>query len=298
MKRFAFIMMAVGVLTLPFNLDAAQVKLKFVGSIYTDAAGGALQDPTGVSIADGRLLVADSGGKRVLSYLIREGEARPDQIFPLPGMFPLMVQPAPNGEFYVLDGRERQIVILESAGKVKGKFVPKGLPGSQRLVPRSIKLAPDGSLLVLDVFSERVLKFDGSGNFQKQLAFPEQFGAFADVTMDRSGNVYLLDSVEAVVYVARSGSDTFQALTTGMKSNMNFPTSLATDNVGTLFLVDKHGSGLAILGVDGSFAGRRLSMGWNDGQLYYPSQVSISEAGNLFIADTKNNRVQHFSIAD
>ena len=299
MKRLLCLLTALGALTLPLTTQAAsQVKLKFIGVIYTDTEGVALRNPVGVTAGTDKVYVADSGGKRVLSFTLSEGKVTPDQVLPLPQMYPMMVQPVGNGDLYVLDGRERQIAILGANGQIKGNFKPKGLPGSQQMVPRSIQKTPDGSLLVLDVFSERVLIFDEQGQFARQIGFPAEYGSFADVTMDRGGNVYLLDSVQAQVLVARSGAEEFEALTSGMEGNMNFPASIATDNRGTLFLVDKHGSGLAILGIDGSFAGRRLSMGWSEGQLYYPNQVSINEAGDLFIADTKNHRIQHFSIAE
>lgn len=298
MKKLLLLLMVLGLLPLPLKIHAAQVKLKYIGTIYTDAAGVALQEPAGVTITEDKLLIADSGGKRILTFTYQKGEVRPDQVFAVPEMYPLMVQPAANGGLYVLDGRARQITVLDAAGKSKGKFATKGVPGSERMVPRSIKTAPDGSLLVLDIFSERVLQFDQTGNFQRQFEFPQQYGAIADMSMDRAGNVYLVDSVEKRVYIYRTGADEFVALTPNMSSYMNFPTSLTTDNQGTLFLVDQYGSGLALVGIDGSFDGRRLGMGWSDSQLYYPEQVSINAAGDLFIADTKNNRVQHFSVAN
>jgi hypothetical protein len=32
--------------------------------------------------------------------------------------------------------------------------------------------------------------------------------------------------------------------------------------------------------------------------LYYPSQISIDQEGNVFIADRNNNRVQHFFVVE
>jgi DNA-binding beta-propeller fold protein YncE len=77
---------------------------------------------------------------------------------------------------------------------------------------------------------------------------------------------------------------------------LNFPTSITTDDRGTIYIVDENGSGIVILGQDGSFMGRQLSMGWNEGLLYYPSQISINEKGEVFIADRGNSRVQIFSL--
>ncbi len=299
MKRFVLTNLVLVLFALPLPVTAAsQVKLKYIGSVYTDAAGIALQHPAGVTIKDTLLLVADSGGRRLLTYNYQDGIAKPGKIFPVPEMFPLMVQQADNGDLYVLDGRVRQIYMLDASGNIKGKFVPKGLPDNKRIVPRSIKLQADGSLLVLDVFSERVLVFARDGNFQRQVLFPAQYGSFSDLCSDKQGTIYLLDSVEAVVYSASKTTGEFSPLTEGMKEHMNFPASLAADNHGRLYLVDKYGSGLAVLDVDGSFIGRKLGMGWKDGQLYYPSQISLNDNGDLFIADTENHRIQQFNVSE
>lgn len=298
MNKILFLIMTLGLVSLPMSVPAAGPKIKHVGSIYTDTAGIPLHRPAGVTIVGEQLLVADSGGKRVLSYTYKNGTVTPGKIFPLPDMYPLMVQKTSNNELLVLDGRDREIVILNSTGSVKGKLTIKGLPGPERIVPRSIKITADGLLLILDILSERVLVLDEAGTYQRQLSFPKGYGAMADTTSDKQGNIYLLDSVRAAVYVARSGNIEFTPLTPEMKGHMNFPTSIASDNQGSLFLVDKNGSGLAIVGVDGTFKGRRLSMGWSDGSLYYPSQISMNDHGDLFIADTENHRIQQFSVSE
>ena len=77
---------------------------------------------------------------------------------------------------------------------------------------------------------------------------------------------------------------------------MNFPTSLSVDESGVIYLVDQYGSGLGLVGQDGSFLGRKLGLGWKDGGLYYPSQLCISRNGSMFIADRGNSRVQLFDI--
>jgi len=64
----------------------------------------------------------------------------------------------------------------------------------------------------------------------------------------------------------------------------------------TIYLVDENGAGIVILGPDGSFLGRQLTMGWNEGQLYYPSQMCINEKAEVFIADRGNSRVQIFTL--
>jgi hypothetical protein len=81
-----------------------------------------------------------------------------------------------------------------------------------------------------------------------------------------------------------------------LREYLDFPTSITTDNRGTIFIVDQNGSGIVLLGADGSFVGRQLTMGWNEGLLYYPSQMCINEKGEVFVADRGNSRVQIFTL--
>ena len=275
---------------------AAPVKLKYIGSIYTDAEGIPLRHPAGVTITGETLLIADSGGKRILTFSMKGETVTQDKIISLPKMFPLMVQKATSGDFYVLDGRERKIIVLSPSGQIKGDFEIKDLPGEQRIIPRSIRLTADGRLLVLDIFSARVLLISESSQFQRQIKFPQEYGAFSDLAMDAQGTIYLLDSVAGAIFTAGPNAETFSLWSTGLKEYTNFPSSLVVTSQGSVIMVDKHGSGLAVLGLDGSFSGRRLSMGWNDAQLYYPSQISINDNGHIFIADTENHRIQQFNI--
>jgi hypothetical protein len=59
-------------------------------------------------------------------------------------------------------------------------------------------------------------------------------------------------------------------------------------------MVDQYGSGIVVLGKDGSFKGRKLRMGWKEGELLYPADICLNEKGEIFIADRGNNRVQMY----
>jgi hypothetical protein len=99
-----------------------------------------------------------------------------------------------------------------------------------------------------------------------------------------------------MVFSAAKDAKEFSPLTKSLKEYLNFPTFITTDNKGTIYLVDENGAGVVILGADGPFLGRQLTMGWNEGQLYYPSQMCINDKGEAFIADRGNSRIQVFNI--
>jgi hypothetical protein len=100
-----------------------------------------------------------------------------------------------------------------------------------------------------------------------------------------------------VFKVAKNSPEAAQ-LGESLKEEAYFPVSITTDKQGTIFLVDQNGSGIVILGPDGSLRGRRLSMGWKDGFLRYPAQMCVTENGAAFIADRGNNRVDGFQITE
>jgi hypothetical protein len=77
---------------------------------------------------------------------------------------------------------------------------------------------------------------------------------------------------------------------------MDFPTSLAMDRRGRIYIVDHNGNRIVILGQDGSFQGQQLGMGWKEGLLRYPSYVCVNQKDEIFIADRNNSRVQIFTL--
>jgi hypothetical protein len=273
-------------------------KLRWVTSIYMDSKGVSLRDPEGVACAGSDLYVADTGNSRVLRYSYRDEVVTAEAEFTLPKSTPMMVQVDSQGTVYYLDGRDRRIIALSAEGKAQGPLKPRGLPSSAKVTPKSFRIGVNDDLYVLDVFSGRVLVLQLDGQYSRHVSFPESYGFFSDFSVDSDGTILLLDSVEAVVYSAGAEGEGFSPLTKSLKAYMNFPTSLATDKQGMIYLVDQYGSGLALVDRHGTFLGRKLGLGWNESRLYYPSQLCISDDGNLFIADRSNSRIQIFSVGE
>ena len=138
--------------------------------------------------------------------------------------------------------------------------------------------------------------FDFAGKYVRQLELPEGPVFFSDLAVDPGGAVFLLESVAPMVYKAGKDAKTFSPFTPKLDEYMNFPTSIVMDKRGIMYLADTNGSGVVVIGQDGTFRGRPVVFGWNDGLVRYPSQLSVTEAGYLFIADKENSRVQIFTV--
>lgn len=278
----------------------AAVKLRHIVSVYLDVQQKGLKQPEGVACGKGPLfVVADTGNGRLVRYTFQSGSLLPGPDIKVPQLtYPVRVQIDGHGDILALDEKQRRIVRLSPEGEFRGYVEPAGMPAAATLVPRSFKIAENGNLYILDVFSSSVVVLDAAGKFLKNIPFPEHYGFISDLAVDFKETVLLVDSLESVIYAAPKDANKFTPLTQSMKENVNFPTSITTDKKGIIYMVDQNGGDIIIIGQDGSFQGRLLAMGWKEGLLRYPSQCCINNDGEFFVADRSNNRVQIFKTAD
>jgi sugar lactone lactonase YvrE len=268
---------------------------KWETSIYADANGAGLDRPEGVACGEKFVVVADTGNSRLVRYRYDGPTVTAEAEFDLQKSSPTLLQLNSKGDIYVLDGKERRIIVLKASGERIGFLNPKSTPSSKDIVPKSFRIDQDDNIYLLDIYSQHVIVLDPDWQFSKKIPLPKTDGFFSDLAVDRHGTIYVLDSVEAVVYSRTKNAKAFMPLTESMKEIVNFPARLTVDERGFLYLVDQNGSGLGMVAPDGSLLGRRLSMGWNKSGLYYPYQICIS-GGSVFIADRNNSRVQMFTV--
>lgn len=291
----------VSVLFLLVPFSGAAIKFRFITSIYSDDQGNALEQPEGVACGQKfRLIVADTGKGRLLQYTFKGEAIEPgaveiklDQL-----LYPVKTEINSRGEIYALDRRQRSIIRLTPAGKFIGYLRPTALPSPASYVPRSFAIDEKDNIYILDILSRRVLILNPEGEYVRQIKCPEGYESFSDVAVDFKGTVLLLDGVNGVVFSATNSSAGFSPLTGSLKEYARFPASLTTDNRGRIYLVDRNGGRILILGQDGSFLERQLEMGWKEGRLNYPGQICINEKGEVFVADTRNSRIQIFKTVE
>jgi DNA-binding beta-propeller fold protein YncE len=287
---------------LSYSLNAFAVEgmsLKLVQPVLTDNKEGMMKSPQGIDCDDaGLFIVADSGNGRLLSYTYKNDIVAFGSEIKVPQLpYPVRVQLNSKGDIFVFDGKLRRIAHLNPQGAFQGYLDPQALPSTAPVVLRSFKIDRQDNIYLLDILTERVLVLDPTGKFQKQIPFPANYGSFSDLAVNRNGDVYLLDSTNAMVFVASKDTNAFIPLTKNLREDMNFPANISIDSGGKIFLVDQNGGGIIVLGQHGAFLARMLSMGWKPGFLYYPSQICINGKGTVFVADRDNNRVQIFELS-
>jgi hypothetical protein len=294
----ARIMLIISILVLSLDSFSAEtVKLKYLQSVYFDDKGGGLKQPEAVASGEKSVLVVgDTANDRLVQYTFQDKNLAGGSQIKIPQLSnPIRVQVNSKREIFALDGKKRRIVRLSPEGTFKNYVDPEGIPSPSAFVSRSFKIDRSDNIYILDIFTGRVLVLNPEGKYQKQIPFPKEYGFFSDLSVDSKGNILLLDCVKAMVFSAPKDANSFSPLTKSLREYLDFPTSLS-ESRGTIYIVDEDGGGIVILGADGTFVGRQLSKGWNEGLLYFPSQISVNEKGEIFIADRGNSRVQIFTL--
>jgi sugar lactone lactonase YvrE len=132
----------------------------------------------------------------------------------------------------------------------------------------------------------------------------------SSVAVDSSGNVYIADPQAAVIRKVTSGFiSTFAGIGTATFSGdggpaasagLNFPSAVAVDSSGNVYIADTLNqrirkisagnittiAGISNLGFNGDNQSATLA------SLFAPQGVAVDAAGNVFIADTQNNRIR------
>lgn len=277
------------------------VKLRHIVSIYADGKGAGLKHPEGVGYSEtGMLIVADTGNGRLLKYGFKNGALEPEVIeLEVPQLtYPVRVEINSKGMIYVLDGRQRRIVRLSAEGAFQGFLEPTGLPAPEAYVPRSFKIDADDNIYLLDILSRRVLVLDSGGRYIRHVDFPDDSGFFSDLAIDFKENTLIVDSAGARVFSAAKNNAKFSPVTGSLKQYVRFPTGIVTDRRGRIYLLDRNGGSIGILGQEGAFLGRLSGHGWKERLMNHPSQMCYNGKGEVFVADTSNSRVQIFSASD
>jgi DNA-binding beta-propeller fold protein YncE len=299
MKR-ALRIVAVGSLWVFFAagpLAAQDVQLRPMRPIYVDSLGEKIDAPEGVA-SDGssRLVVADTGNRRLLLFDVTEDAISPTAELRLSQLpVPVRVRFDAGGDILALDGKSHRIARLASDGSFKGFVELAPASGRRAVVVKSLDVDDDGNLYVLDTAGSRIVVTDGAGSRQRTIAFAPEAEFLSDLTVNASGAVFALDSVGRRVFVARKGDGALVPLTESMDEDMAFPTAITADGSGYLYISDRSGGGIVVLGENGSFQGRHSSRGRSQGFLWYPSGLA-TDGDHLFVADRGNNRIQVFAI--
>jgi sugar lactone lactonase YvrE len=238
---------------------------------------------------------------------------------------PVSVAVDSSDNIYVSDSGNHRIRKITSAGVVTtlaGSGSALFLDGSGTNAsfsrPGGIAVDSAGNVYVGDIDNHRVRKItsagvvttlagstttgtaDGSGS-------AAQFNQPAGIAVDSNGNIYVADilnnnirkitSAGVVTTLAGSGTPG-SADGQGTAAQFYYPCSVAVDSAGNVYVADPDNHKVRKITPSGTVT--RLagtSLGYSDGsgavvKFNYPRAVAVDSAGNVYVADTSNNKIR------
>ena len=180
---------------------------------------------------------------------------------------------------------------------------------SHRSMNRIRKIGKDGIITTVAGNGEAGYSGDGGPAISATLNFP------AGLCVDNDGNLFVadrnnhrvrrVDREGVITTVAGTGAPDFGGdAGPAVSAQLNFPSGLACDGEGGLFISDRSNNRIRKVGPDGiifTYAGVGVpDFGGDfgpaiDAFLNYPFGIELDRRGNLFIADRGNNRIRKVS---
>ncbi len=233
--------------------------------------------PRGIAVTDdNHVFVADTGNNRVQAFAL--------------------VEPPPPA-----------ITSITPNYGTQGETVNVRIDGTGFLAGAAVRLQMDGHT---DITATDVTVVSGQRiTCTVTLKDSQTLGAWAVRVTNTDGQYAILaNGFEVVAPVTSPPPETysFESMFGGQGSGdgeFNSPQGVTTDTAGNIYVVDRMNHRIQKFASDGTFLtkwgrnGGDGSAGAGDGEFNSPQGIAIDAAGNLYVTDTWNNRVQKFTSA-
>jgi DNA-binding beta-propeller fold protein YncE len=285
---------------------------------------GQLNFPESVAIdSSGNVYIADSGNNRIQkfssdgTFITKWGSLGNGT-----GQFhePSGIAVDSSGNVYVADFSNDRIQKFSSTGTFITKWGSPGSGDGQFATPYGVAVDSSGNVYVSDE-NHRIQKFTSTGTFiTKWGSVPwgngdGQFATPIGIAVDYSGNIYVADMENKRVqkftstgtFITKWGSAIVNVSDINIDGKFGFVIGIAVDSSGNVYVSDScgacrgaNGSGsnhIQEFSSTGTFITKFGSRGSGDGQFnfnVYSNTIAVDSSGNIYVADTGNNRIQKF----
>ena len=220
------------------------------------------------------------------------------------------------------------LIISTFAGQVTTAGSANGTgSGATFNIPSGVIADGNGNVYVAD-FSNNVIREispdgvvstpygNGVAGFQNGNGTGTEFNGPNSIAIDSSGNLYVADSANnairkivlssgAVSTLAGSGAAGSHDSFTGTNATFNLPQGVAVDSSGNVYVADSKNDLIRKITSAGkvtTLAGKAGTAGWIDAtgtsaQFYYPINVAVNSAGDVFVTDYGNDVIREITPA-
>jgi alpha-tubulin suppressor-like RCC1 family protein/sugar lactone lactonase YvrE len=207
-----------------------------------------------------------------------------------------------SGDLWITDSAQDRILELSPEGKCLREVGSEGYGNGQFEYPTGIAVAPNGDVWVTDTGNERVQELAETGEYIRQFGTlgsgPGQFVAPIGIAVDSAGNVWVAGFAAGGVQELTENGEYIRQVSTG------FPDAVTVDQHNDVFISQldyvhggQYDQSVSELNENGAFLARFGSLGSGEGQFIRPFGLAVDSAGNLWVADTGDERIEEWSLA-
>ncbi len=230
----------------------------------------------------------------------------------------------PNAPTNVIAGRA--LTVSTFAGSGSATYADGTGTGASFNNPNNIAVDSAGNVYVVDMNDQRIRKItpagvvttyagNGTAGLVNGSSGSAEFNYPQGVAVDSSGNVYVGDSNNnnirkittggtVSVFAGSSSGSSGSSNGTGTSASFNSPQGIAVDSSGNVYVADTNNNKIRKItsaGVVTTFAGSGTA-GSADGtgtgaQFNGPQGVTVDSSGNVYVADTNNNKIRKITPA-
>jgi DNA-binding beta-propeller fold protein YncE len=175
-------------------------------------------------------------------------------------LMPSDVAIAGNGQTYIVDSGNHQVAVFDASGTRVTSLGMMGEEEGQLMNPLGIGISAKGEVWIADKGNERIVMFDAKA--RPRAAFER---AAFELEADGEG------IVPVDIAVGPNGKE--------------------------LFITSNNTHQVVVFSTKGEFLRAWGGEGEDDGQFIYPATIDIDSAGNVYVVDVINARVQKFDSA-
>jgi len=292
--------------------------VRFFPNPPTPPPDGGFNLPAGVAVSPNgaNVYVADTFNHRIQRFspagnfvgkwgtLGKVAPGQPSEPYSLNYPRGVAVEPG-TGDVWVANSRQGDIKRYSSTGTFKSSFGLWGTASGQYQLPRGIAVGSDDRVYIADSNNKRVQVTTKTGAVLQSL--PCGIGATGTgngllqgctgVAVDSGGNIYAAAVSENAVYKWNSAGVLVAKWGTTGSSNGQLRGAYGVAIFGgNVYVSEMFNNRVSVFDTDGTFVGKFLTRGSDPGQVVEPAGISVDGAGNLYVTDGKNERVNVYKI--
>jgi len=178
-----------------------------------------------------------------------------------------------------------------------GQWGEQGTKAGEFASPFGLDVSPSDDVYVYDTEQIMVQRFDSDGQFISRfsVAQGQDWYSVGDIAVASSGDVFVTDLYENKVYKFDVTGDFVDEWTPfSGPFYAGGPFGIDVDGTGDVWVVGMYGPTIKKFDSSGNELLSFGSQGDDDGEFYYPTDISVTSTGRVYVADSENQRVQWF----